>query len=126
MTFIVTIHFSRIWPSSAQIHTFIHSFTHRMSVVGFDFGAESCVIAVARRRGIDVLQNDLGKRKTASFVAFSDAQRLIGDEGGAQYMSNYKNTFCYMKRFLGRKSNDPTLAKEMDFIPFATVALDNM
>ena len=27
-----------------------------MSVVGFDFGNHKCVVAVARRRGIDVLQ----------------------------------------------------------------------
>ena len=40
-----------------------------MSVVGFDFGNLQSVIAVARNRGIDVLQNEVGHRMTPSAVA---------------------------------------------------------
>ncbi|KAK7842695.1 heat shock 70 kda protein 14 [Quercus suber] len=35
-----------------------------MSVVGFDLGNESCIVAVARQRGIDVVLNDESKRET--------------------------------------------------------------
>lgn len=57
-----------------------------MSVVGFDFGNQTCKIGVARRRGIDVLQNEVGHRSTPTQVAFVGKQRLIGNEAQAQGM----------------------------------------
>lgn len=93
-----------------------------MSVVGFDFGNESCVIAVAKKKGIHVLQNDTGNRKTAAVVALADKQRLVGDEGLAQSQSNFKNTFLGMKRYLGMNSDDPALSKERVF--FKTVDIN--
>ncbi|CAH1441029.1 unnamed protein product [Lactuca virosa] len=36
----------------------------KMSVVGFDIGNESCVVAVSRQRGIGVVVNDESKRET--------------------------------------------------------------
>ncbi|KAD2393940.1 hypothetical protein E3N88_40917 [Mikania micrantha] len=49
-----------------------------MSVVGFDLGNESCVVAVARQRGIDVVLNDESKRETPALVCFGDKQRFLG------------------------------------------------
>ena len=43
-----------------------------MSVVGFDFGNESGVVAVARQRGIDVVLNDESKRETPAIVCFGE------------------------------------------------------
>ena len=42
-----------------------------MSVVGFDFGNYKCVVSVARKRGIDVLQNEVGNRKSRLFTYLS-------------------------------------------------------
>ena len=83
-----------------------------MSVVGFDFGNSKCVVAVARRRGIDVVQNEVGSRSTPSVVAFSGKSRLIGAEASAQQMSNPKNTVNNIKRLVGRRMDDPTLQQE--------------
>lgn len=94
-----------------------------MSVVGIDFGSESCKVAVARRKAIDVLQNEVGNRKTASFVGFHDRQRLIGDEAAAQSMGNPANTYYFMKRFLGVSFDDPWVAKECAYVPFKPVNL---
>ncbi|KAL6523829.1 hypothetical protein OROHE_016367 [Orobanche hederae] len=49
-----------------------------MSVVGFDFGNESCVVAIARQRGIDVVLYDESERETPAIVCFSDKQRFLG------------------------------------------------
>lgn len=95
-----------------------------MSVVGIDFGSESSKVAVARRKAIDVLQNEVGNRKTASFVGFHDRQRLIGDEAAAQSMGNAANTFFCMKRFLGVSFDDPWVARESAYIPFKPVNLN--
>lgn len=84
-----------------------------MSVVGFDFGNSKCVVAVARRRGIDVLQNEVGNRATPSVVAFSGKSRLLGTEALSQQMSNPKNTVNNLKRLIGRRLDDPTLKDEV-------------
>lgn len=94
-----------------------------MSVVGIDFGNEHSKIAVARRRGIDVLQNEVGKRNTTTLVAYGEKQRFLGDEAVAQTQSNIKNTLMYFKRFLGLTKNDPDWPVESSFVDYKTVAI---
>ena len=36
-----------------------------MSVVGIDFGSSSCTMAVVRRGGIDIVQNQVSSRQTS-------------------------------------------------------------
>jgi len=96
-----------------------------MSVVGLDFGNESCLIAVARRRVIDVLQNLAGNRKTPTMVGFQGKQRIMGDDAAAQYMTNYKNTIRCIKRLLGRQFDEPELKEESLYLPNRLVRLPN-
>jgi len=91
-----------------------------MSVVGIDFGNESGVVAVAKRGGIETIQNEVGKRKTAAIVAFMGKERIIGDSAINQFGGNYKNSVKYIKRLLGRKSNDPELKLETPFLTYQT------
>ncbi|KAJ8756024.1 hypothetical protein K2173_024570 [Erythroxylum novogranatense] len=90
-----------------------------MSVVGFDFGNESCIVAVARQRGIDVVLNDESKRETPAIVCFGEKQRFIGTAGAASSMMNPKNTISQIKRFIGRKFSDPELQRDLSSLPFA-------
>lgn len=90
-----------------------------MSVVGFDFGNESCVVSVARRQRIDVLQNEMGLRRTPCLVAFSGKQRFVGDKAVAQWSSNFKNTVSQVKRFIGRDMDTFEMPYEGQFLAFA-------
>ena len=45
-----------------------------MSVVGIDFGNANNVVALARRKGIDVVLNTESKRETPSMVNFGEKQ----------------------------------------------------
>ncbi|KAI9159765.1 hypothetical protein LWI28_001726 [Acer negundo] len=90
-----------------------------MSVVGFDFGNESCIVAVARQRGIDVVLNDESKRETPALVCFGDKQRFIGTAGAATSMMNPKNTISQIKRLIGRQFSDPELQRDLKSFPFA-------
>jgi len=96
-----------------------------MSVVGFDFGNLYSVIAVARKRGIDVLQNEVGHRVTPSMVAFNGKQRFIGNEAMAQAMSNPKNTIKNIKRLVGRKHDEPDIKRESELVSFKIVPHSN-
>ncbi|MED6111330.1 hypothetical protein PIB30_051432 [Stylosanthes scabra] len=91
----------------------------KMSVVGFDFGNESCIVAVARQRGIDVVLNDESKRETPAVVCFGDKQRFIGTAGAASTMMNPKNSISQIKRLIGRQFSDPELQRDLKSLPFS-------
>ncbi|CAL9104957.1 unnamed protein product [Musa textilis] len=90
----------------------------KMSVVGFDVGNESCIVAVARQRGIDVVLNDESKRETPALVCFGEKQRFIGTAGAASSVMNPKNTVSQIKRLVGRKFSDPELQRDIQSLPF--------
>ncbi|KAK6912093.1 Heat shock protein 70 family [Dillenia turbinata] len=89
-----------------------------MSVVGFDFGNERGVVAVARQRGIDVVLNDESKRETPAVVCFGDKQRFIGTAGAASVMMNPKNSVSQIKRLIGKRFSDPELQSDLKSFPF--------
>ncbi|XP_072959958.1 heat shock 70 kDa protein 15-like [Typha angustifolia] len=89
-----------------------------MSVVGFDVGNESCIIAVARQRGIDVVLNEESKRETPAVVCFGEKQRFIGTAGAASTTMNPKNSISQIKRLVGRKFSDPELQRDLQSLPF--------
>ncbi|XP_046432561.1 heat shock 70 kDa protein 4 isoform X1 [Neodiprion fabricii] len=84
-----------------------------MSVIGIDFGNESCYVAVARAGGIETIANDYSLRSTPSCVAFSGKNRILGVAAKNQMVTNMKNTISGFKRLLGRKYNDPQVQREL-------------
>ncbi|XP_004506857.1 heat shock 70 kDa protein 15 [Cicer arietinum] len=90
-----------------------------MSVVGFDFGNESCIVAVARQRGIDVVLNDESKRETPAIVCFGEKQRFIGTAGAASTMMNPKNSISQIKRLIGKQFSDPDVQGDLKSLPFS-------
>lgn len=96
-----------------------------MSVIGFDIGNESCVIAVVKQRGVDVLLNDESKRETPALVSFSEKQRLIGTTGAASMMMNPKSTITQIKRLIGRKFREKDVQNDLRLFPFETCESHN-
>ncbi|XP_065362261.1 heat shock 70 kDa protein 4 isoform X2 [Calliphora vicina] len=94
-----------------------------MSVIGIDFGNESCYIAAAKAGGIETLANDYSLRATPSCVAFDGKKRIIGVAARNQQVTNMKNTVSGFKRLLGRKFNDPHVQRELSSIPTKVEAL---
>ncbi len=89
-----------------------------MSVVGIDFGLDSCYIAVARAGGIETIANDYSLRATPSVVAFGDRMRVLGVSAKSQLLTNLKKSFFSFKPLLGRKFSDPAVQSEASRIPF--------
>ncbi|MQM15388.1 hypothetical protein Taro_048331 [Colocasia esculenta] len=110
---------SDLFSSSGAEESSVRSGENRkMSVVGFDFGNESCVVAIARQRGIDVILNEESKRETPAIVCFGDKQRFIGTAGAASSTMNPKNSISQIKRLIGRKFSDPELQRDIQTLPF--------
>ena len=55
-----------------------------IAVVGLSFGAQSCVIAQAKRGGVDVILNESSKRLNPSLVSFVDKERALGEAASTQ------------------------------------------
>nr|CAH7724329.1 unnamed protein product [Callosobruchus chinensis] len=92
-----------------------------MSVIGIDFGNESCYVAVAKAGGIETIANDYSLRATPSCIAFSEKNRILGVAAKNQQVTNMKNTVYCLKRLLGRKFRDPHVQKELHLLPFTIV-----
>nr|CAI5825827.1 unnamed protein product [Callosobruchus analis] len=92
-----------------------------MSVIGIDFGNESCYVAVAKAGGIETIANDYSLRATPSCIAFSEKNRILGVAAKNQQVTNMKNTVYCLKRLLGRKFRDPHVQKELHLLPFTII-----
>ncbi|GKD55860.1 heat shock 70 kDa protein 16 [Tanacetum coccineum] len=92
-----------------------------MSVIGFDIGNVNCVIAAAKRGGIDVLLNDEAKRELPAVVSFGDKQRFLGSAGAAFATANPKSTISQIKRLIGRQYKERSVQEELKLLPFVTI-----
>jgi heat shock protein 4 len=90
-----------------------------MSVAGFDVGNDTSCVAIARKRGIDVLLNKESKRETPALVNFGEKMRFIGTDGSAKMGLAPQNTVHQLKRLLGKKFSDPAVQADIARLPFA-------
>src|ERR1051325_8826041 len=73
-------------------------------VIGIDLGTTNSCMAVMEGGEPAVLENSEGRRVTPSVVAFTKTgERLVGDAGKRQAVTNSKNTIYSIKRSMGRK-----------------------
>lgn len=92
-----------------------------MSVAGIDVGDACSCIAVARKRGVDVLLNKESKRETPTLVAFGPKTRALGTDAVGSLTVNPKNTVSGLKRLLGARWGSPALETELSRLPFEVV-----
>jgi heat shock 70kDa protein 4 len=89
-----------------------------MSVAGIDIGDQASCIAVARKRGVDVLLNKESKRETPTLVSFGAKQRQLGTDAYGSLSINPKNTIFGLKRLLGKKFQSPDVQSDIQRWPF--------
>lgn len=93
-----------------------------MSVAGVDLGDQKSCIAVARKRGIDVLMNKESKRETPSVVAFGQKARSLGTDAVGSLSISPKNTIFGVKRLLGKKFSNPDVQRDIKQLPYKVKA----
>ncbi|MEL7544298.1 MAG: molecular chaperone DnaK [Pseudomonadota bacterium] len=95
-------------------------------VIGIDLGTTNSCVAVMDGGDPKVIENAEGARTTPSIVAFTEGgERLIGLPAARQAVTNPENTLFAIKRLIGRRHDDPAVAKDKDLVPYAIVKNDN-
>ncbi|MGI9378830.1 MAG: molecular chaperone DnaK [Methyloligellaceae bacterium] len=95
-------------------------------VIGIDLGTTNSCVAVMDGSEPKVIENAEGVRTTPSMVAFSDdGERLVGLPAKRQAVTNPENTLFAIKRLIGRRFDDPTVAKDQKLVPYEIVKTDN-
>src|ERR1700761_5883461 len=91
-------------------------------VIGIDLGTTNSCVAVMEGGKPKVIENAEGARTTPSIVAFTkDGERLVGQPGKRQAVTNPTNTVFAVKRLIGRRFDDPITRKDTELVPYHIV-----
>ncbi len=95
-------------------------------VIGIDLGTTNSVAAVMSGGEPVVIPSAEGERLVPSVVAVNkNHERLVGRVARNQSITNAQNTIFSVKRFMGRKFNDPEVERTKQRVPYAVKAAPN-
>lgn len=96
-----------------------------LPVVGIDLGTTySCIAAIVAGGEIIIIENEMGKKITPSYVAFTADGHLVGDSAKNQAGANPSNTIFNTKRLIGRSLDDESVKRDAKYMPFQLVDED--
>ncbi len=96
-------------------------------IIGIDLGTTNSVMAVMEGGDPVVIPNAEGSRITPSVVAVNPKtdERMVGQVAKRQAVVNAQNTIFSIKRFMGRKFNDPEVQRVIKLVPYAVKEAPN-
>ena len=89
-------------------------------IIGIDLGTTNSVAAVMEGGEPTVIPSAEGNRTFPSIVAVNPktGERLVGQVAKRQAVINSQNTVFSVKRFMGRKFNDPQVERARKYVPY--------
>ncbi len=88
-------------------------------IIGIDLGTTNSVVAVMEGGEPTVIASAEGGRTVPSVVAFSKTgERLVGQLAKRQAITNPANTVYSIKRFMGRRWDDPEVQRTQGLVPY--------
>ena len=88
-------------------------------IIGIDLGTTNSVVAVMEGGEPTVIASAEGGRTIPSVVAFTKTgDRLVGQLAKRQAVTNPTNTVYSIKRFMGRRWDDPEVKRSKDLVPY--------
>ncbi|HVM30240.1 MAG TPA: molecular chaperone DnaK [Candidatus Limnocylindrales bacterium] len=88
-------------------------------IIGIDLGTTNSVVAVMEGGEPTVIPSAEGNRTVPSVVAFTKGgERLVGQVAKRQATTNPSNTIYSIKRFMGRRWDDPEVQRSKGLVPY--------
>jgi molecular chaperone DnaK len=88
-------------------------------IIGIDLGTTNSVVAVMEGGEPTVIASAEGGRTVPSVVAFTKSgERLVGQLAKRQSVTNPGNTVYSIKRFMGRRWDDPEVQRSKGLVPY--------
>ena len=89
-------------------------------IIGIDLGTTNSVSAVMEGGEPVIIPSAEGSRLYPSVVAVNPktGERLVGQVAKRQAVINPDNTIYSVKRFMGRKYDDPEVARARNYVPY--------
>jgi molecular chaperone DnaK len=95
-------------------------------IIGIDLGTTNSVVAVMTGGEPVVIPSAEGERLVPSVVAVNkNHERIVGRTARNQAIVNPENTIFSIKRFMGRKFNDPEVQRTVSRVPYKVTAAAN-
>ena len=95
-------------------------------IIGIDLGTTNSVAAVMQGGEPAVIPSAEGERLVPSVVAMNkNNERLVGRVARNQAITNPQNTIFSVKRFMGRKADDPEVERTKKRVPYAVKEAEN-
>ncbi len=95
-------------------------------IIGIDLGTTNSVGAVMMGAEPVVISSAEGERLVPSVVAINkNHERLVGRVARNQAIVNSQNTIYSIKRFMGRKYEDPEVQRTLPRIPYTALPAEN-
>ena len=95
-------------------------------IIGIDLGTTNSVVAVMEGGEPTVIASAEGERLVPSVVAVNkNHERLVGRVARNQAVVNPENTIFSIKRFMGRKFDDPEVNKALARVPYKVAKAPN-
>ncbi|KKS73421.1 MAG: Chaperone protein DnaK, partial [Candidatus Azambacteria bacterium GW2011_GWB1_42_72] len=88
-------------------------------ILGIDLGTTNSAMAIVEGGEPKIIENKEGNRTTPSMAATAkNGERLVGLLAKRQAVVNPENTIFSMKRLIGRRWNDPEIARDQKWLPY--------
>ena len=95
-------------------------------IIGIDLGTTNSVVAIMEGGEPTVIPSAEGERLVPSVVAVNkNHERLVGRVARNQSVVNAENTVFSIKRFMGRKFDDPEVQRAISRIPYKVTKAAN-
>ncbi|HAS62344.1 MAG TPA: molecular chaperone DnaK, partial [Vibrio sp.] len=94
-------------------------------IIGIDLGTTNSCVAVLDGDKPRIIENAEGERTTASIVAYTEGETLVGQPAKRQAVTNPTNTLFAIKRLIGRRFEDEEVQRDIEIMPYKIVKADN-
>ncbi|KAF9127350.1 70-kilodalton heat shock protein [Mortierella sp. 14UC] len=92
-----------------------------MVAIGIDLGTAYSKVAVWKGDHVEIIADEDGNRNIPSYVAFTETERLLGQDAEDQVTFNPRNTIFNTKRLIGRRFHDKDFQEVTYNTPFEII-----